>query len=99
MDVGDIRTGRGFVMILHQVMEARSVVRNFSKLMREAALNVLKVFTFYTFVFTLAGLGGYRCEGAREVLQIIGYPAFLVERDFYSYKTISPQFLYLKYIM
>ena len=57
------------------------------------------VITFYTFVFTLAGLGGYRCEGAREVLQIIGYPAFLVERDFYSYKTISPKSLYLKYIM
>ena len=64
-----------------------------------ALIQLLYVVTFYDFIFTLVGLGGYRCEGAREVLQIIGYPAFLVERDFYSYKTISPQSLYLKYIM
>ena len=43
MDVEDIRAGRGFVTTLHQVMEAQTVLENFSKLMREAALNVLQV--------------------------------------------------------
>ena len=43
VDVEDIRAGRGFVTTLHQVMEAQTVVGNFSRLMRETALNVLKV--------------------------------------------------------
>ena len=43
VDVEDIRAGRGFVTTRHPVMEAQTVVGNFSKLMRETALNVLKV--------------------------------------------------------